>query len=178
IPAGWEVGIIDHIADITTGKLDSNAEVLGGKYPFFTCSQNPTTIDNYAFDDNVILIAGNNASGNFHINRYKGKFNAYQRTYIVTSKNNIYLEYLYQVLKEETQLLKNQGKGSQTKFLTLGMLTGIKIFTKTSDLISKFYELVDPIYTKIHLNNQENQQLTQLRDWLLPMLMNGQITVK
>ncbi|MFM6269891.1 MAG: hypothetical protein ACKPFA_25820, partial [Dolichospermum sp.] len=73
-------------------------------------------------------------------------------------------------MKEETQLLKNQGKGSQTKFLTLGMLTGIKIFTKTSDLISKFYELVDPIYTKIHLNNQENQQLTQLRDWLLPML--------
>ncbi|MFM6078208.1 MAG: hypothetical protein ACKPCI_06745, partial [Dolichospermum sp.] len=102
------------------------------------------------------------ASGNFHINRYKGKFNAYQRTYIVTSKNNIYLEYLYQVLKEETQLLKNQGKGSQTKFLTLGMLTGIKIFTKTSDLISKFYELVDPIYTKIHLNNQPKIEVNTL----------------
>jgi type I restriction enzyme S subunit len=178
IPASWEIGTLADLANITTGKLDSNTEVLGGEYPFFTCAKNPTRIDNYAFDDNVILIAGNNANGNFHVNRYNGKFNAYQRTYIITSKSNIDLEYLYQVLKEATKSFKSQGKGSQTKFLTIGMLTGVKVFIKNDSLTGKFYDLVNPMYNKINLIEQENQQLTQLRDWLLPMLMNGQVSIK
>jgi type I restriction enzyme S subunit len=70
------------VCTITTGKLDSNVANENGKYPFFTCAPNPLKIDYFDFDDDVILIAGNNAGGNFHINRFKGKFNAYQRTYI------------------------------------------------------------------------------------------------
>ena len=74
---------IGNACKIITGKLDSNAAVQNGKYPFFTCASSPDKIDNYAYDDDVVLVAGNNAQGNFHINRYKGKFNAYQRTYIL-----------------------------------------------------------------------------------------------
>ena len=73
--------------NIKTGKLDSNQAVKGGQFPFFTCSALPDTIDKFAFDEDVVLIAGNNAQGNFHISRFKGKFNAYQRTYILTAKN-------------------------------------------------------------------------------------------
>ena len=58
------------ICCIRTGKLDSNQFALGGQYPFFTCAPTPLAIDSYAFDDDVILIAGNNAGGNFHLNRY------------------------------------------------------------------------------------------------------------
>ena len=76
---------------ITTGKLDSNAVVEGGIYPFYTCAAEPTTIDYYDYDDSVVLIAGNNAQGNFHVNRFTGKFNAYQRTYILTKKEAIYV---------------------------------------------------------------------------------------
>ena len=61
---------VGDICNITTGKLDSNALVDGGKYPFFTCAADPLQIDNFAFDDDVILITGNNAQGNFHLNRY------------------------------------------------------------------------------------------------------------
>lgn len=177
IPEGWEIGELKDIANITTGKLDSNAEVSDGKYPFYTCASEPTKTDSFAFDDTVILIAGNNASGNFHINRYKGKFNAYQRTYITTAKNIIDLEYLYQVLKTETKLLKSQGKGSQTKFLTIGMLTGIKVFKGNSKTMRSFNDLTNPIFEQQVVVRKQNEELASLRDWLLPMLMNGQVSV-
>ena len=77
---------LSNICNITTGSLDANAAELNGIYPFFTCATEPLKINSYQFDDNVILLAGNNASGNFHCQRYNGKFNAYQRTYVITTK--------------------------------------------------------------------------------------------
>ena len=44
-------------------------------------------------------------------------------------------------------------------------------------LVEKYYDKVNPIYTKIQHNLKENEKLVELRDWLLPMLMNGQVTV-
>ena len=178
IPEGWEVKKLSQIANITTGKLDSNAEVLGGKYYFYTCAENPTRTDSFAFDDSVILVAGNNASGNFHINRYSGKFNAYQRTYVITAKEENYLHYLYQVLERQLKILKTRGQGSQTKFLTISMLTDISIFKTDISTIEQFHKIVNPLYLMQQNVLNENQQLSELRDWLLPMLMNGQVTVK
>ena len=83
------------ICNITTGKLDSNACEVNGKYPFFTCAPLPLKINSFAFDDDVILLAGNNASGNFHCQRFCGKFNAYQRTYIITEKDGYDLDYIF-----------------------------------------------------------------------------------
>ena len=54
-------------AAITTGKLDSNAAVSGGRYPFFTCSPETLKINEYAFDCEAVLLAGNNASGVFAV---------------------------------------------------------------------------------------------------------------
>lgn len=176
IPEGWEVTSLGIHTNITTGKLDSNAEVPGGRYSFYTCAAEPTTTDSFAFDENAILVAGNNASGNFHINRHKGKFNAYQRTYVITANNSNELEYIYQVLKIETKNLKSQGRGSQTKFLTIGLLTGINIFDKT-EIMEEYHKLANPIYEQQVNIKSQNQHLSSLRDWLLPMLMNGQVTV-
>jgi len=177
IPEGWGGGKLIDIANITTGKLDSNAEVLDGKYLFFTCAADPTTIDNYEYDDNVILIAGNNAQGNFHINRFSGKFNAYQRTYIITSKAVTQLDYLYQVLSSHVKLLKKMGNGSLTKFITINMLTDAPIFKRNLNVMDEFHKVSSPLYKKQTNISYENKQLTQLRDWLLPMLMNGQVSV-
>lgn len=47
----------------------------------------------------------------------------------------------------------------------------------TNDLIERFAGVVEPVFQKIGNNTKENQQLVQLRDWLLPLLMNGQVTV-
>lgn len=115
------------VANITTGKLDSNYAVNDGIYPFFTCAPEPLKINTYCFDCNAIMVAGNNAQGNFHINRCNGKFNAYQRTYVVTAKESYNIDFIYYNLKIALQQLKNKSQGSQTKFLTLKILENLPI---------------------------------------------------
>ena len=115
------------ICNITTGKLDANAAVAGGAYPFFTCAPEPITIDSFAFDCDAILLAGNNAQGNFHITRYNGKFNAYQRTYVMTAKDGYNIDFIKYMLELSLAHFKSQAQGSQTKFLTIQILNSFSI---------------------------------------------------
>lgn len=115
------------ICNITTGKLDANAAAAGGAYPFFTCAPEPITIDSFAFDCDAILLAGNNAQGNFHITRYNGKFNAYQRTYVITSKDGYNIDFIKYMLELSLAHFKSQAQGSQTKFLTIQILNSFSI---------------------------------------------------
>ena len=121
------------LVDIKTGKLNSNAAVENGKYPFFTCSREVYAIDNYAFDLEAILLAGNNASGDFNVKHYKGKFNAYQRTYVITvnEKHKILYRYLYFQLLKSLKEFKEMSVGANTRFLKLGMIQGLKIALPT-----------------------------------------------
>jgi type I restriction enzyme S subunit len=144
---------------ITTGKLDANQAVKGGEYPFFTCAQYPDTIDSYAFDNDVVLVAGNNAQGNFHVSRFKGKFNAYQRTYVLTAKAGCSIDYIYYALKLELKRLRERSQGSQTKFLTMPILTGIHLKGLSFDEQSKIANVLTSLDAKIELNNRINAEL-------------------
>ena len=144
---------------IKTGKLDANAVVENGKYPFYTCAAEPTTIDYFEYDDSVILIAGNNAQGNFHINRFTGKFNAYQRTYILTEKEGFDLDYIYYALKLELKRLKEKSQGSQTKFLTMPILTNIMLGNRSLIEQQKIASVLSSLDKKIELNNKINKEL-------------------
>jgi type I restriction enzyme, S subunit len=75
------------ISTMKTGKLNSNAAVVGGMYPFFTCAQETYWIDKPAFNTEAVILGGNNANGIFPLKYYKGEFNAYQRTYIFETKD-------------------------------------------------------------------------------------------
>ncbi len=86
-PKGWDVLSWENVFDTKTGKLDSNAAVEGGQYPFFTCAKDWLWIDEYAYDCEALLLAGNNAAGIYDVKHYKGRFNAYQRTYILQLKD-------------------------------------------------------------------------------------------
>lgn len=126
-----ETAKLEDVCDVRTGKLNANAAKEDGKYPFFTCSKEVFKIDIFAFDCEAILLSGNNASGDFDVKRYKGKFNAYQRTYVITIKNEYANRLDYQILQTtlENNLasLKYQSIGGLTKYLTLGMITSIEI---------------------------------------------------
>lgn len=117
------------LCHITTGKLDSNAAIEGGTYPFFTCSPQTLAINSFAFDTEAVLLAGNNASAIFPIKYYQGKFNAYQRTYVLESKDPNILDnrFLFYALQLQLQHLQNVSTGATTKFLTLGILKQIQI---------------------------------------------------
>lgn len=120
---------LGNLVNITTGKLNANAAVEGGEYPFFTCAREIYAIDNFAFDTEAILLAGNNASGDFNVKHYKGKFNAYQRTYVITvnKENKVDYRWLYFQLTKSLQELKSKAVGANTKFLKLGMIQGMQI---------------------------------------------------
>ena len=79
----YEKSNLKQLTVIRTGKLDSNAAVSNGMYPFFTCDPTTLRINTWAYDTEAVLLAGNNASGNYTAKYYKGQFNAYQRTYII-----------------------------------------------------------------------------------------------
>jgi type I restriction enzyme S subunit len=117
------------LVEVKTGKLDVNAAVEDGQYPFFTCSREIYAIDNYAFDCEAILLAGNNAVGDFNVKHYKGKFNAYQRTYVITvnGNNRVLYRFLYFQLLKSLKKFKAQSVGVGTKFLKLGMIKEMEI---------------------------------------------------
>jgi len=144
---------------ITTGKLDANQAVKGGRYPFFTCAEYPDTIDRFAFDGDVVLVAGNNAKGNFHVSRFNGKFNAYQRTYVLRAKDGFDIDYIYYALKLELKRLREKSQGSQTKFLTMPILNGIHVRSLSFEEQSAIASALKTIDAKIDCNNRINAEL-------------------
>jgi type I restriction enzyme S subunit len=129
IPESWEVVRLGELVNFVTGKLNSNAAVEGGKYPFFTCSKETFWINDYAFDTEAILLSGNNAQAIYSVKHYKGKFNAYQRTYVITIKDTSRISYrfLAQMLSRSLERLRTISIGSSTKYLTLGLLTNLPV---------------------------------------------------
>ena len=127
-PDGVEFKELGEIAKISTGKLNANAMTLDGLYPFFTCSEKPYLIDTFAFDTEAILISGNGSQLG-HINYYNGKFNAYQRTYVICEfSTNITASYLLHFLKGflKEYIWKNVKEGS-VPYITLPMLQNFQI---------------------------------------------------
>lgn len=147
------------MCNISTGKLDANAAEKDGKYPYFTCSEGHSYINSYAFDEDAILLAGNNASGNFHCQRFKGKFNAYQRTYVITSKDNYDINYIFYNLKLYLTNLKKFSQGSQTKFLTMKILENILIDKYSLERQKQLVTSLIKIDNKINLNDKMNNEL-------------------
>lgn len=124
---GGEMKTWDDVFYTVTGKLDSNQAVEGGEYPFFTCSKEASRINNYAFDCEALLLAGNNAAGKYDVKHYSGKFNAYQRTYVLTLKQENWKYSFFQFqLENMLEYLRDKSKGTGTKYLTMGILRELK----------------------------------------------------
>ena len=162
--------IAQNLTSVVTGKEDANFSVTNGKYKFFTCSNTPLLCDDYVFDSSSILIAGN---GDFNVKHYSGMFNAYQRTYVLTPDKK-YFALLYLASLYRINSFKSRSSGSIVKFITKSDVENIPVFIPND--ISYLQELNKLIYLQ-EQNKLENELLIKLRDWLLPMLMNGQATI-
>ena len=146
--------------NIKTGKLNADAAVINGAYPFFTCGQNDLLINDYTFDCKAIIIAGN---GEINCKFYEGKFNAYQRTYVLEPN-----QYFYLFLKQcELNIddLKNNSQGSVIKFITKPMLEKISIpINEQANSINIKLEI---IYKNILKNNSMINKLKEIKSKLL-----------
>lgn len=110
------------LTKIRTGKLDANASSSNGEYPFFTCSKEPLCIDSYSYDCECVLVAGN---GDLNVKYYHGKFDAYQRTYIIEDNGSgqLYMPYLYYFMDSYVEELRKLSIGGVIKYIKLGNLT-------------------------------------------------------
>ena len=150
------------ISVIKTGKLDSNAAVENGAYPFFTCDPQTLRINKWAYDTEAVLLAGNNASGNYTAKYYRGKFNAYQRTYIIEAADSerLSVRFLCYAITQQLRLLKAMSSGSTTKFLTIRMLHNLDIPCPEIEVQDRIVNVLGTIDDLIE-NNQKQIKLLE-----------------
>lgn len=157
----WEEKRLGDLTNITTGKLDANAMKDNGIYRFYTCAEEFYFIDKYAFDTEALLISGNGANVGY-IHYYKGKFNAYQRTYVLDSfsENIIYIKYfLGRHLRKRIMRERNEGN---TPYIVLGTLSNFKIQLPSLPEQKKIANFLSALDRKIE--NAE-KKLEHLKEW-------------
>lgn len=174
IPSDWKLYKLGEFLPVITGKKNANVSSSKGKYPFFSCSQDISWTDDYSFEGNAILVAGN---GDFNVKFYNGKFEAYQRTYVLIPHNSRYTDWLYYAVKHNLSNITSGARGSVISFITKGNLENFE-FAAPSDLDNfNVIDVFSSINKTILSNKKENEKLSTLRDTLLPKLMSGEINV-
>jgi type I restriction enzyme S subunit len=145
-----------------------------GDYPFFTSGD-------AVLEWTEPLVSGRNCylntGGNAGVKFYVGEAAYSTDTWCITAKNNL-TDYMYLILfsiKEE--LNKKFFQGTGLKHLQKPLLKDRPIYVPSENETLAFNNSVQPWFNIISSNIKENQQLTELRNWLLPMLMNGQATI-
>lgn len=146
---------------IKTGKLDANASSENGQYPFFTCAVEPLRIDSYSYDCECVLVAGN---GDLNVKYYNGKFDAYQRTYIIESldKTILSVPYLYCFLDKYVEKLRELSIGGVIKYIKLGNLTEAEIPLPSLREQEHIVELYGKADSLISLRKQQIAKLDEL----------------
>ncbi|MDO8466289.1 MAG: restriction endonuclease subunit S [Gallionella sp.] len=170
----WRSAKLGELVSFKTGKLDSNAAVPDGDYPFFTCSQDTFRTNTYSFDTECVLLGGNNANGIFPLKYFKGKFDAYQRTYVIKPRDSEQLttKFLYYALRPKLSELRSFSTGAATKFLTLTILneTAIEIPSldeqhRIAGILSTYDELIENNQRRIRI--LEDMACNLYREWFV-----------
>ena len=174
IPDSWEWVRLKSLVIIGTGKKDANYGDCGGEYPFFTCAQKIIYAPDYSFDCSAVLLAGN---CDLNAKLYKGKFEAYQRTYVLSPYEERLLYILYYTIKDNVEVLKQSSTGAAISFITKGMIERIGIIIPTTKILDSFNSIMDDLYNKKRLLQMKNDNLVKQRDLLLPRLMSGKLQI-
>ena len=160
-------------ANITTGKLDANAMVKNGIYRFFTCAREIYNIDKYAFDTEALLISGNGANVGY-IHYYNGKFNAYQRTYVLSdfTEEIQLIKFLLDInLQDRIKVEVNAGNTPYIKLDTLTeMILDLPI---DKDEQKKISQIINDIDNEIYLLEKKLKKLNLIKRGLMQELLTG-----
>lgn len=129
LPTDWREYKLSEFLPVITGKKNANVSSDKGTYPFFSCSQSFSWTDEYSFEGNAILVAGN---GDFNVKWYNGKFEAYQRTYVLIPYNPQLTSWLYYAVKYNLAKITSAARGSVIKFITKGNLEDFSFYAPSS----------------------------------------------
>ena len=170
---------LDEYCSIFTAKKNANASVDGGKYKFFTCAPDALQIDSYIYDGNGIIISGNGAyTGRTRF--YSGRFDLYQRTYACTLLDGINPDYIFPlywfVKLELSKKIMGGTRGSAIPYIVMNDLAKFE-FIYSDEMFDTYVPIFKSLTESIHINELENEHLSNLRDTLLPQLMSGELDV-
>ena len=159
---------LGNICSITTGKLDANAMTDEGEYMFFTCSRENYKTDTFAFDGEALLIAGNGEIGS--VKYYNGKFNAYQRTYVLQnfSANIKYLQY-YIEHHLPKRVLKEKNVGAMP-YIVLSTLADMPILLPSDNKQNNIVNVLQVIENKIYVEDSVLDQYKQQKQYILQQM--------
>ncbi|MGL2734773.1 restriction endonuclease subunit S [Helicobacter pylori] len=172
----WQRVRLGDICEITTGSLDANEMVHYGKYRFYTCAKEYYFIDKYAFDTEAILISGNGAYVGY-VHYYKGKFNAYQRTYVLDnfSEHIIFVKYfLTMFLQSHIQTNKNEGN---TPYIVMATLKDFEIPLPSLNEQIAIADILSALDKEIASLKNKKRQFENIKKALNHDLMSAKIRV-
>ncbi len=169
IPERWGVEKLSHFLTIKNGK--DHKHLQDGKFAVYGSGGIMRTVTDYLYSGESILFPRKGTLNNvMYVNE---KFWTVDTMfYSEVNKNNSALYVFYSVKDIDFNKL-NTGTGVPS--MTSSILYDLSIIVPEENILEKFNTIVKRNYETIKLNNIQNQELTQLRDWLLPMLMNGQV---
>ena len=195
IPEGWEVEKIENIAQTGSGGTPKSTNVSyysNGEIPWINSGELEQTVitstSNFIteeglnnssaklFPSGTILVAMYGATaGKVSFLTFEASTNQAICAIMLTDIRMRY--YLKNVIEDLYQYLVKLSTGSARDNLSQDMIRNIKVVIPSNDILDRFYDFSNNIIKEITKKQQENEQLTQLRDRLLPMLMNGQVKV-
>ncbi|MES2971404.1 MAG: restriction endonuclease subunit S [Patescibacteria group bacterium] len=170
----WPERRLGEFFPVKTGKKDANFGTLDGEYPFFTCAQTASKAPDYSFEGSALLLAGN---GDFSLKLYRGKFEAYQRTYVLIPADERLVGYLYFLMSRFLDEITSGSRGSVIKFITKGMIENYKIIAPSDQHLIQIEEPLNQITMNVEKNKEQMTALAELRDSLLPRLISGKLKV-
>ena len=196
IPEGWAVKKLIIIEpNIITGKTPSTKvlEYFGGDIPFITIDdirgqlfilESERTLSILGADSQStkylqpgdICVSCIGTIGVIGIVSKLSQTNQQINSIAVKNLNNRY--FLLNALKNYFDFNVAAKKGAVLSNMNKAEFSDIPILDSKKEVKEDFNKIVEPLYKKIETNLKQNQHLTALRDWLLPMLMNGQVTVR
>ena len=173
---GWEEVRLGEVIDITTGKINANQADENGSYPFYTCGRETLRINTTAFDGESILLAGN---GDFGLKYHRdGKFNAYQRTYVIrsTDQSTLLNTYLFRILKRKVHTLVSQG--GVIKFLRLPQIVGLKMTLPPLKKQKEIVEVFEAHEAYVRGYEEYLEKLERVKKALMQKLLSGEVRVR
>ena len=161
----WEQRKLGELAFITTGKLDANAAKKDGEYNFFTCGKEILKTNSYAFDGEAILINGNGDLG--YTRKYVGKFNAYQRTYVLQGFVMDYEYIEHAIHKFLPDKIKNESIGGAMPYIKIDSLMNLELpipVVQEAVAVTRFLNELDSL---LSLHQRKLEKLRQIKKSML-----------
>lgn len=162
VPVAWRVVRTFHLGIcIRTGKVDVNIQEEDGLYPFFTCSKDAKRSRQFSFDCEALLVAGNGEVG--YTQYYKGKFEAYQRTYVLSDFGDMNARFLqYHYMENLVVSVKGKSIGSVIQFITLNDLRDFPVPVPSQTEQAQIARFLDHETARIDALIEEQQRLIEL----------------